>query len=282
MGRDSAAERSQGAGHRGVSAEQGGDVMRISAGKAAARRRLKKLAHARLAASMKSNRGAQHCGRRAHVTGMRAARNMRGSGMGLETKQSVASTGDRNCGRRGKGRRRRVALGFEAWRRRIFATSANGRNRKNGSAHQTELRWANWFGRSIQLDAMFPADDYPLVSTLADDRHSRAGGRREEYPRGFATAHAGSSCGGSDARHSGVLSSWRSAGRLRLWPMEHETFARVDKIVGPGNLYVTAAKKLVSFDCAIDMLAGPTEGCHRERSRQASFHRRRPGGAGRA
>jgi histidinol dehydrogenase len=33
----------------------------------------------------------------------------------------------------------------------------------------------------------------------------------------------------------------------------------VDKIVGPGNLYVTAAKRLVAFDCAIDMLAGPTE-----------------------
>jgi histidinol dehydrogenase len=31
------------------------------------------------------------------------------------------------------------------------------------------------------------------------------------------------------------------------------------KIVGPGNAYVTAAKKLVAFDCAIDMLAGPTE-----------------------
>jgi histidinol dehydrogenase len=38
-----------------------------------------------------------------------------------------------------------------------------------------------------------------------------------------------------------------------------ESIARVDKIVGPGNAYVTAAKKLVSFDCAIDMLAGPTE-----------------------
>jgi histidinol dehydrogenase len=38
-----------------------------------------------------------------------------------------------------------------------------------------------------------------------------------------------------------------------------ETIARVDKIVGPGNLYVTAAKKMVAFDCAIDMLAGPTE-----------------------
>ncbi len=38
-----------------------------------------------------------------------------------------------------------------------------------------------------------------------------------------------------------------------------EAIARVDKIVGPGNLYVTAAKRLVAFDCAIDMLAGPTE-----------------------
>ncbi len=34
---------------------------------------------------------------------------------------------------------------------------------------------------------------------------------------------------------------------------------RVDKIVGPGNLFVTAAKRLVASDCGIDMLAGPTE-----------------------
>ncbi|HXX20638.1 MAG TPA: histidinol dehydrogenase [Candidatus Acidoferrum sp.] len=34
---------------------------------------------------------------------------------------------------------------------------------------------------------------------------------------------------------------------------------RVDKICGPGNRFVTAAKKIVSNDCAIDMLAGPTE-----------------------
>ncbi len=38
-----------------------------------------------------------------------------------------------------------------------------------------------------------------------------------------------------------------------------QTIARVDKIVGPGNSYVTAAKKLVAFDASIDMLAGPTE-----------------------
>ncbi len=34
---------------------------------------------------------------------------------------------------------------------------------------------------------------------------------------------------------------------------------RVDKIFGPGNRFVTAAKQIVSGDCAIDMLAGPTE-----------------------
>jgi len=39
-----------------------------------------------------------------------------------------------------------------------------------------------------------------------------------------------------------------------------QTICRVDKIVGPGNLYVTTAKKIVAFDCAIDFLAGPTEG----------------------
>ena len=38
-----------------------------------------------------------------------------------------------------------------------------------------------------------------------------------------------------------------------------ETIKGVSKIVGPGNIYVTTAKKLVAFDCGIDMLAGPTE-----------------------
>lgn len=37
------------------------------------------------------------------------------------------------------------------------------------------------------------------------------------------------------------------------------TIPRVDKITGPGNAYVTAAKKLVMGACGIDMLAGPSE-----------------------
>ncbi len=37
------------------------------------------------------------------------------------------------------------------------------------------------------------------------------------------------------------------------------TIRNVEKIVGPGNVYVTAAKMLVSWDVAIDMPAGPSE-----------------------
>ena len=38
-----------------------------------------------------------------------------------------------------------------------------------------------------------------------------------------------------------------------------QAIPKVDKICGPGNRYVTAAKRIVSNDCAIDMPAGPTE-----------------------
>lgn len=59
----------------------------------------------------------------------------------------------------------------------------------------------------------------------------------------------------------GVTEVYRCGGAHAVAALAYgtETIARVDKIVGPGNRYVTAAKKLVSFDCAIDMVAGPTE-----------------------
>ena len=40
-----------------------------------------------------------------------------------------------------------------------------------------------------------------------------------------------------------------------------ETIPAVDKVVGPGNAYVAAAKRLVSGDVGIDMVAGPSEVC---------------------
>ena len=38
-----------------------------------------------------------------------------------------------------------------------------------------------------------------------------------------------------------------------------KTIQKVDKIVGPGNAYVAAAKKQVFGDVGIDMIAGPSE-----------------------
>jgi len=59
----------------------------------------------------------------------------------------------------------------------------------------------------------------------------------------------------------GVKEFFRVGGAQAIAALAYgtKTIAGVDKIVGPGNMFVTAAKKLVSFDCAIDMLAGPTE-----------------------
>jgi histidinol dehydrogenase len=59
----------------------------------------------------------------------------------------------------------------------------------------------------------------------------------------------------------GVTEFYRVGGAHAIAALAYGTdsIARVDKIVGPGNLYVTAAKREVAFDCAIDMLAGPTE-----------------------
>jgi histidinol dehydrogenase len=59
----------------------------------------------------------------------------------------------------------------------------------------------------------------------------------------------------------GVTEIARIGGAQAIGALAYGTrsIPRVDKICGPGNRYVTAAKRIVSNDCAIDMPAGPTE-----------------------
>jgi len=59
----------------------------------------------------------------------------------------------------------------------------------------------------------------------------------------------------------GVTEFYRIGGAQAIAAFAYgtESIPPVDKIVGPGNTYVTLAKKLVAFDCGIDFLAGPTE-----------------------
>jgi len=60
---------------------------------------------------------------------------------------------------------------------------------------------------------------------------------------------------------AGVTEFYRVGGAQAIAALAFGTasIASVNKIVGPGNLYVTAAKILVSQECGIDMPAGPTE-----------------------
>jgi histidinol dehydrogenase len=59
----------------------------------------------------------------------------------------------------------------------------------------------------------------------------------------------------------GITEFYRVGGAHAIAALAYGTanIPRVERIVGPGSLYVTAAKRLVAFDCAIEMLAGPTE-----------------------
>src|SRR3954469_5604877 len=63
------------------------------------------------------------------------------------------------------------------------------------------------------------------------------------------------------ALEAGVTRLFRVGGAHAVAALAYgtDTIPRVDKIVGPGNRYVAAAKARVSADCSIDFHAGPTE-----------------------
>jgi len=60
---------------------------------------------------------------------------------------------------------------------------------------------------------------------------------------------------------AGVTEIYRVGGAQAIAAMAYgtETMSKVDKIVGPGNIFVTAAKLEVNKDVAIDIPAGPSE-----------------------
>jgi histidinol dehydrogenase len=63
------------------------------------------------------------------------------------------------------------------------------------------------------------------------------------------------------AKLCGVTQIFKIGGAQSIAALAYgtETIPKVDKIVGPGNAYVAAAKKLVYGQVAIDMIAGPSE-----------------------
>src|ERR1700694_2694981 len=103
-----------------------------------------------------------------------------------------------------------------------------------------------------------PGGRYPLPSTLLmtviPDQVAGVPQIRVVSPRPAQATLAA-------AAFLGVREFYRVGGAQAVAALAYgtESIPRVNKIVGPGNRYVTAAKKLVAFDCAIEFLAGPTE-----------------------
>ena len=97
----------------------------------------------------------------------------------------------------------------------------------------------------------------------ADERRAGQGRRRRAPGHGGAGAATARSIRWSWPRRGspGSTRSTASAAprRSRRWPMAPQTIRPVDKIVGPGNAYVAAAKRQVFGTVGIDMIAGPSE-----------------------
>jgi len=115
-----------------------------------------------------------------------------------------------------------------------------------------------------------PGGRYPLVSTLLmTGIPAQVAGVKKivvTSPKPHAAVLAA-------AAMLGVEEVYRVGGAQAIAALAYgtRTIPRVDKIVGPGNVYVTAAKKEVAFDCSIDLLAGPTEGLIVSDSGSAEF-----------
>jgi histidinol dehydrogenase len=103
-----------------------------------------------------------------------------------------------------------------------------------------------------------PGGRYPLPSSLLMTAiPARVAGVREiiaACPRPDAAVLCA-------ALEAGVTRLVRLGGAHAIAALAYgtETVPKVDKIVGPGNAYVAAAKAFVAADCAIDFFAGPSE-----------------------
>ncbi len=115
--------------------------------------------------------------------------------------------------------------------------------------------------RVIPLDRVgcyVPGGRYPLPSSLLMTAiPARAAGVREVIvvcPRPDAVVMAA-------AIEAGASRLFRLGGAHAIAALAYGTgtVPRVDKIVGPGNRYVAAAKALVAADCGTDFYAGPSE-----------------------
>ena len=166
--------------------------------------------------------------------------------------------------------RAELAAGAQAVSRRIFSRAIDhaARNIRAVARRQKPQEWtievepgvrAGQRVRAIDsVGCYLPGGRFSLVSTLLMTViPAQEAGVREII---VASPQPGPALLAA-AETLGVRRVARVGGAQAIAALAYGTHSipRVDKIFGPGNRFVTAAKRIVSNDCAIDMLAGPTE-----------------------
>ena len=269
-----AAEAGGRRGHRGISAEQDRTVIRILETKQVGRLLARKAARLTEAEAV--------------VRPILEAVRRRGDRALLEYARKFDGL-ERKSVRVPPGRTARAARGADARVPRAVETAAA--NIRAYAERQLPREWTAQLKPGLQLGqivrpldtvaAYIPAGRYPLPSTLMMTvipaqvagvpnicvacpqpvarslRHRAPAGRAQVFQMGGAQAIAAFAFG-------------------------TRTVPRADRIVGPGNIYVAAAKKLLAGEVGIDFVAGPTEILIIAADGDPRHYRRRHAGAGRA
>ena len=191
----------------------------------------------------------------------------------------VRAQGDRAvraCARRFDGTTQPMVVDEAEMRRQASAVSPAvrralreaARNIRRIAARQVPAGWIVEPVRGVRIEqrvtplervgCYVPGGRFPLPSSLLMTAiPASAAGVKEIVavcPRPDATVMCA-------ALEAGVTQMLRIGGAHAIAALAYgtETVSRVDKIVGPGNAYVSAAKSIVAADCAIDFFAGPSE-----------------------
>jgi len=120
-------------------------------------------------------------------------------------------------------------------------------------------RKLGWIVRPLDAVGCYvPSGRYPLVSTLL---MTAVLAQTAGVPRICVASPRPSTEILGCAWLLGIHEVYRVGGAQAIAAMAFgtDTIARVDRIVGPGNAYVAAAKKLLAGEVGIDFVAGPTE-----------------------
>lgn len=153
-------------------------------------------------------------------------------------------------------------------RRFVTAVGAAARNIRATARRQLPKPWKTTVSPGIEVGQQVrpldrvacyvPGGRFPLPSTvLMSVIPAQVAGVKEIFvtsPRPAAAVIV-------TADLLGVTRIFRLGGAQAIAAFAYGTASvpQADKIVGPGNRYVAAAKKLVAGDCGIDFVAGPTE-----------------------